>query len=168
MRRRTSLVMVVLALTGCAAQGPTEEVDQSDEALRRSAGGPPASTPTVLPDPTHTPGAVLTTDISKICKSGYPATVRSVTTAEKQQAAAEYHYTGPSSGVEYDHLISLELGGSNDLTNLWPEPIAEAHVKDRLENYLHAQICAGKMQLPDVQKRIATNWIQLWSDVGKP
>ncbi len=25
---------------------------------------------------------------------------------------------------EVDHLVSLELGGSNDIRNLWPEPSA--------------------------------------------
>ena len=43
--------------------------------------------------------------------------------------------------VEYDHLISLELGGSNDATNLWPEPIAEAHIKDRLDSKTAAGLC---------------------------
>jgi hypothetical protein len=52
--------------------------------------------------------------------------------------------------------------------NLWPEPIADAHTKDALENYLHAEVCAGKLSLTDVQARIATDWVKLWSDLGKP
>ena len=160
-------------LVGCGAPPDAgENVDQSDEALRHrppsSSSGGTTSAPTSLPNAALTPGAVLTSDVNTICKTGYSSTVRNVTGAEKQQAAAEYHYTGPSSGVEYDHLISLELGGGNDLKNLWPQPIAEAHVKDRLENYLHAAVCSGKMQLPDVQARVAANWIQLWNDVGRP
>jgi len=70
--------------------------------------------------------------------------------------------------VEYDHLISLELGGSNDLTNLWPEPIADAHVKDGLEAHLRSEVCAGKLNLADVQARIAADWVKLWNDVGRP
>jgi hypothetical protein len=122
----------------------------------------------MLPQPALTPGAVLTTDLHKICQPGYPATVRNVTAQEKAAVAAAYHYTGPSAGVEYDHLVSLELGGSNDQANLWPEPIAEARVKDRLEGYLHEKVCHGDMQLTDVQTRIAADWIKLWDDVGRP
>jgi hypothetical protein len=120
------------------------------------------------PDSTLTPGVVLTTDLAKICKSGYTSTVRSVSSTEKAQVAAAYHFMGASSTVEYDHLISLELGGSNDPKNLWPEPIADAHTKDALENYLHAQVCAGKLTLTDVQARIATDWVKLWSELGMP
>ncbi len=120
------------------------------------------------PDPTLTPGAVLTSDVVKICKVGYSSGVRNVNGAEKAQVASEYRFTGASATVEYDHLVSLELGGSNELKNLWPEPIADAHVKDGLENYLHAQVCSGKMNLADVQARIAADWVKLWNDVGRP
>ena len=61
-----------------------------------------------------------------------------------------------------DHLISLELGGSNSLKNLWPESYQgawNAHVKDRLENRLHALVCAGQLDLKTAQHAIATNWI---------
>jgi hypothetical protein len=140
-------------------------------------GGDPGPTPTPTPAPTEpyalpqaslTPGAVLTTDVSVISKPGYPATVRHVTSAEKAQVATEYHFTGASSSVEYDHLISIELGGSNDVTNLWPQPIAEAKVKDGLEDYLHTKVIEGKLPLAEVQKRIAADWVKLWNDVGQP
>ena len=133
-----------------------------------SSGGPAPAEEYALPQAALTPGAVLTTDVSVIAKPGYPATVRHVTAAEKAQCASEYHFTGASSTVEYDHLISIELGGSNDLTNLWPQPIAEAKVKDGLEDYLHAKVIEGKLPLPEVQKRIAADWVKLWHDVGEP
>ena len=59
---------------------------------------------------------------------------------------------------------SLELGGSNDLKNLWPEPYEgeefNAHVKDQLENWLHAEVCAGRMPSKEAQKEISSNWIE--------
>jgi hypothetical protein len=122
----------------------------------------------ILPSPTLTPGKVLTSDLATICKTGYSASVRRVSTQEKAQVAASYEYTGPSSGVEYDHLVSLELGGSNDPTNLWPEPIADAHVKDGLEDYLRVHVCSGDLALSDVQQRLAADWVKLWKDVGSP
>jgi hypothetical protein len=48
---------------------------------------------------------------------------------------------------EVDHLLPLEVGGSNDIKNRWPQPTEKlgvpmgAHAKDRLENYLHRQVC---------------------------
>ena len=48
---------------------------------------------------------------------------------------------------EVDHLISLELGGSNAIRNLWPEPYAGrwgARTKDVLENRLHDLVCEGQ------------------------
>ena len=55
------------------------------------------------------------------------------------------HY---GSTLEIDHIVSLELGGSNDIANLFPEK-ADAHpgyhVKDKLENKLHTLVCAGQI-----------------------
>jgi len=70
-------------------------------------------------------------------------------------------------------LISLELGGSNDARNLWPEPYQgealNAHVKDRLENNMHADVGAGEVSLNDTQTEISTNWIEAYrKHIGEP
>ncbi len=71
---------------------------------------------------------------------------------------------------EEDHLISLELGGSpTDPKNLWPEPYTltingenlGARIKDKVENYLHDQVCAGNIPLADAQQQIATDWVKV-------
>src|SRR5262249_31667040 len=62
---------------------------------------------------------------------------------------------------EVDHLIPLELGGSNAIKNLWPEPADPTpgfHQKDALENKLHALVCAGSLDLATAQQAIAANW----------
>lgn len=66
---------------------------------------------------------------------------------------------------EEDHLISLELGGNPTSTqNLWPEPytasVADggARSKDQVENYLHAEVCAGSITLQEAQQAIVTDW----------
>ena len=75
-----------------------------------------------LPDSTCSPGAVLTTDTKIICKSGYTKTVRNVTEATKKKVFKEYGIPySQRSNYEVDHIISLELGGSNDISNLYPE-----------------------------------------------
>src|SRR6266513_1573367 len=34
--------------------------------------------------------------------------------------------------------------------------------KDRVENYLHDQVCSGAMSLKDAQTQIATNWLTVY------
>ena len=72
---------------------------------------------------------------------------------------------------EVDHLISLALGGSNEIVNLWPEPYAEpagAHTKDRYENWLHKQVCRHGMPLVAAQNDIAHDWYTHYITAGKP
>jgi hypothetical protein len=130
-----------------------------------------------LPDPHCTPGAtnprVTQADLaSTVCKSGYTASIRppaSITGREKRASEAAYGFTGKASTTEYDHLISLELGGDpNSPLNLWPEPnktraAGVNNPKDRVEDKLKALVCNAvhkKAYLPlaKAQYLIATNW----------
>ena len=121
-----------------------------------------------LPDPTCTPGVanpdVTQANISQtICQSGYTKTIRpSVTYTDqlKQQQMTAYGFSDSLRAHEEDHLISLELGGSpSDPKNLWPEPGASPNPKDKIENFLHAAVCSGKISLLDAQTRISQNWV---------
>ena len=98
-----------------------------------------------------------------ICVSGFTSTIRpseSVTYKEKLGSIAAYGDGGSTGDYEYDHLVSLELGGAvNDPRNLWPEPGASPNPKDTIENALHRMVCDGQIQLADAQRIIATNWI---------
>jgi len=121
-----------------------------------------------LPDSACTPGAIFPNATQQdICRSGYSRSVRNVPVSEKDQAYAEYGITHHSTGqYEVDHLVSLELGGSNDIANLWPEaasPKPGFHEKDKVENYLHDQVCSGAMSLQEAQKEIAKNWIAVYN-----
>ena len=116
-----------------------------------------------LPDPACTPGAVLTTNIKTICTVGYTKTVRDVSTATKKKVFKEYGISySDRSNYEIDHLISLELGGSNDISNLFPEShliTNNSFTKDAFENYLHKQVCSGKISITEAQHEIATDWV---------
>jgi hypothetical protein len=60
-----------------------------------------------------------------------------------------------------DHLVPVSLGGSNDVTNLWPQPATGAGgagVKDALETRLHQLVCSGSLPLPTAQRAIASDW----------
>jgi hypothetical protein len=70
--------------------------------------------------------------------------------------------------IEIDHIVSLELGGSNSIANLFPEPgsgAASYHVKDKLENRLHDMVCSGGITLRSAQRQIAANWETLYRTV---
>jgi hypothetical protein len=123
-----------------------------------------------LPDPVCTPGAVdpgvTQANLAQtICRSGFSSLVRapaSETDKAKKLSLQQYGETA-SSTTEYDHVISLEVGGTNATSNLWPEPNATNatgvnNPKDPVENQLHTAICSGRISLVDAQKAIATNW----------
>ncbi len=123
-----------------------------------------------LQDTACSPGAVFS-NVSKdqICVSGYSKSVRNVPSSEKDAVYSEYGIASHTSGqYEVDHLISLELGGSNDIANLWPEaanPIPGFHQKDAVENYLHDQVCSGNLSLVTAQQEISTNWISVYNQI---
>lgn len=113
---------------------------------------------------TLTPGATFPVSAATICRSGYSTRVRNVSRVTKNQVYQRYGVTHHTTGqYEIDHLISLELGGSNALSNLWPElndhPHGYLNSKDILENRLHQLVCSGALSLRRAQRLIATNWV---------
>lgn len=155
-------------LTGCrSASTPASAASKAPAAAASSASAAPAADQSnlpILPDPKLTPGAVLPVTKADICVPGYTKKVRNVPASVKRQVYAEYGITSHKAGdFEVDHLISLELGGSNSIKNLWPESFKtqpwNARVKDALENELHDEICNGTIDMATAQKEIATDWI---------
>lgn len=119
-----------------------------------------------IPDPRLTPGAYhpqLTADI--LCARDFSTkTIRNVSRATKRQVYEAYEMSPQQAPCpcEVDHLISLALGGANDPRNLWPQSYTvpwNAHLKDRLENRMHREVCSGRISLEDAQREIATDWI---------
>lgn len=122
-----------------------------------------------LPDPALTPGRTRPVTRQAVCTPGASWRARAVSTATKRLVFARYHVTPRRGAYEVDHLISLELGGSNDLANLWPQPYRgrfNAHDKDRLENQLHALVCRGTVSLIEAQHALATDWIGALATYG--
>lgn len=123
-----------------------------------------------LPDPACTPGAILPEHTEAvICAPSFRTgpTRKLLSKAVWQSAFDEYGVTAHTARTyEVDHLISLELGGSNDIANLWPEladPRPGYHEKDLVENYLHAQVCNGALTLPEAQGIIAHDWLSYYN-----
>ncbi|MFI1796885.1 hypothetical protein ACH427_05920 [Streptomyces sp. NPDC020379] len=138
-----------------------------------------------LPDPKCTPGATnpkvtQATVKTTICRSGYTKDIRppvGITSREKTANAASYGYKGSLKDYEYDHLISLQLGGDpNDPRNLWVEPPSPGHKpgagpnnpKDVVETKLKTAICAGKADLVKAQQAIAHDWTTALKTLGLP
>jgi hypothetical protein len=172
------IVVVSLAVSGCTVSVSAPPPGASATLTSGSPGAEPnwgVQTKTSgcqahdgLPDSACTPGALLSTGTKDaICQSGYAGSVRNVPDSEKNQVYAEYGITSHLPGqYEVDHLVSLELGGSNEIANLWPEaatPKPGFHEKDKVENYLHDQVCSGAITLKEAQIEIATNWLAVYN-----
>ena len=156
--RALPLLLVALILCGCVQQeaSQTNQVDK---------------TYPVYPNFLLSPGDVLTTDTSIICTVGYTKTVRDVPDSLKKQVYAEYGVTPVPYAYEIDHVISLELGGSNDVRNLFPEPYnisLGARQKDVVENYLHKQVCQESMSIQEAQQLIVYNWTDVYARIKGP
>jgi hypothetical protein len=129
----------------------------------------------LLPDPKCTPGSYdpsITATI--LCSPNYRTTTYRA--PEDQTTPFKYLVAEPAYGEhhvlgELDHLVSLELGGSNDATNLWPENGTIPNPKDSIENALHRWVCsvtgqASERRLRHAQVAIATNWVTAESILG--
>ena len=126
-----------------------------------------------LPDPACTPGDLIMPLVTRedICISGYSSGVRDVSIKLKEKVYKAYGIKNHSPAeYEMDHFVSLGLGGSNDISNLFPEaaePRPGYHEKDRVENYLIDQVCEGAMSLEEAQIKIATNWVEVYNSLPK-
>ena len=126
----------------------------------------------VVADKRCSPGAYYSAlRTAAICAPAFhTSNIRNVPQSEKFAVEREYGMSPGFYGrtIEIDHIIPLELGGSNDIANLFPEPGAGAagyRAKDRLENKLHALVCAGQLTLSAVQAQIASDWRTLYGQV---
>jgi len=100
------------------------------------------------PNPKITPGDYISTPQPRLVTSSMKAKV------------FELYNIGLFRRIFYtvDHLVPLELCGTNSIRNLWPQPKKEARLKDLDENRLATAVHAGKMKLADAQQEM----LQLW------
>jgi len=70
------------------------------------------------------------------------------TTKLKIEQMALLGLSGVPHDYEEDHRVPIEVGGApHDERNLWPQIWPEAHLKDRLENAVHKDVCDGTLTL---------------------
>lgn len=137
-----------------------------------------------IQDKTNTPGVSRSgLTKTKICATKWGKDERHVTDAMKRQVFALYGYTGyddprcvadaHGKTCEIDHLISRELGGADAVKNLWPQAYGtspwNAHLKDKLENRLHKEMCAGHITLKQARDGLVSDWRQTYREYyGQP
>lgn len=122
------------------------------------------------PDATCTPGAIFSNATAKeVCTPGYASSVRNVSQSTKRKVYASYGISSYRPGqYEVDHFISLGLGGSNAISNLWPEagsPFPGYREKNVVEYYLYKQVCSGALSLRDAQYKISHDWVAIYNSI---
>jgi len=140
----------------------------------------------VIPD-AQSPGAVdpMVTQENiheTICAPGWSKEVRpsrNWSSPIKQRLLRQQHPDADSRAFELDHRVPIEDGGCpNCVTNLWLQPWRDPHhhvcqfdvlpdaaCKDRLENYVHRQICSGKMTLDQGRAVFLGDWTKAYQSL---
>lgn len=159
--RLIAAVVAAPLLAGCASslaqqQPPGQPLHARTRSFDCVARG-------ALPDGGCTPGSIRTSDSREVCVPGSSRRARNVSTALKRAVYRSYGIRRHRRGAyEVDHLVPLELGGANDIANLWPQPASPPpgfHEKDGLENALHELVCAGRVSLDWAQRALAGDWV---------
>lgn len=126
----------------------------------------PSSASAQLADHALTPGVATKLSKADVCSRTWGKDARHVTLSMKKQVFASYRIPWSAHAhYEVDHLISRELGGADEIANLWPEKWIgtwNAHQKDRAENATHRAVCRGDISLKDAQEQIARDWTVLY------
>jgi hypothetical protein len=119
----------------------------------------------VRPDKNLTGGSVRTGDRDAAC--GHAKEHRGPMFSARRDEILRRYGIAPGTHPDYeiDHLIPLCLGGSDDPSNLWPQPrrsVEEtwnAEAKDRLERLMCNMVCDGKIDIATAHAAFATDWI---------
>ena len=117
-----------------------------------------------VPDPRITPGMTQPLTEAELCSPDDPDAAPAIPRAVALKVFEAYGVIDPRPrAYELDYLIAPELGGTNDVRNLWPQPYRtvpwDAHAKDALEHHLHRLVCEGSVDLTTAQRDLATDWI---------
>jgi hypothetical protein len=130
------------------------------------------------PDATLTPGRIQTKYTQdQICTGGFSKIIRAELSpadwnARRAEVYRRYRVRDARGANEVDHLVSLELGGANDVRNLWPQPTKgqkwNSFVKDHLENRFRGMVCNEGFPLAAAQHAIATDWIAAYREYVSP
>lgn len=126
-----------------------------------------------LPNPKLTPGVLCSSSDPDFKGYDYPSQIprcnRNIGNLEKAEVARNYENIPRSEWVKYefDHYIPLCAGGSNNIRNLWPQPITEARQKDVIEVQVCTALKAGTMTQDQALQKIHDWFNQLSKETNK-
>jgi hypothetical protein len=126
------------------------------------------------PDPALTLGDLSSRTTSDVCAPGFrTSSVRRTTEAMKSKVYQAYGLNPhqPPCPCEIDHWLSLEDEGTDGSeepagrvsANLWPEPYTGpygARKKDRVETWIHKQLCFGT-----IAREQALDYMAHWPEI---
>lgn len=135
------------------------------------------------PDPTCTPGDTNVEDIETLCATTTKGRRCTPDAALKTAIFAAYGLVwkpgkkGAPPTYEVDHRLSLTVGGSDAIKNLWPQaasPTPGFHEKDRVEDAMHLVLCDGKkprtpavLSLEAARAILLDTWVQYYNTLPK-
>lgn len=178
MRREVALSLGFLAICGLIAG-----CSGSPHAARTSSttNAPTAPTASILPISlllAHTPGATdptvtQATANSTICKPQNVDKAGAQVTNKTSTAVFDEYGIAKKQRSEYavDHLVPLDLGGTNALTNLWPIPLKGSttpSLKATVDAAVHKSMCAGFISLAAAQGLFNANWSSVNTNLVTP
>lgn len=118
-----------------------------------------------VPNRSLTPGAARPVTLAEVCSASDDDLDPTVSPSVQKAVFDEYGIRSQKQSGQYqiDYLINPQLGGTNDIRNLWPEPYADsqwdARAKDELERRLQQMVCDRTIDLTVAQQEIASDWI---------
>jgi hypothetical protein len=124
-----------------------------------------------LPNPKLTPGVADKNATRKIICGNSDPQPSNITVALRHQVFVAYRLGGDADpyckpkGCEVDRLIGSQLGGTDDLRNLWPQPISGAWnlaMKNRIQKRLKREVCRGRLSLEAAQWAISQDWTAVY------
>lgn len=116
------------------------------------------------PNAALTPGSTRSVSRETVCEAGGRPEFHGVPASVARTVFTHYGIRNPRPrSYEVDYLIPPSLGGTEEPSNLWPQPYSAgvwtAPVKDALEDRLRALVCEGKLDLATAQQDLARDWI---------
>jgi hypothetical protein len=120
-----------------------------------------------VPNLNLTPGAIRTVTLNEICATTDDEDDLDPPLPPSIQNAVFQEYgiapKGQQQNYQIDYLVNPQLGGTDDIRNLWPQSyrsgVWDARAKDQLEERLHQMVCNRTMDLATAQRAITTDWI---------
>ena len=180
--RRVMAIAVALcmavAVTGCASRSkpaaaptPPKVPGQAGAPDLANVSLPNFTMPLVtggvsMPNHRLTPGAVATTDTTKVCVLPDHLATTVIPSATQQAVFTEYRITNPVVQAKYDidYLVPIGLGGSTSTANMWPAALKGTGFfeKIQLDHVMRDLVCRRELSLRTAQRDLEQNWYVAW------